>query len=61
MIVSVVKVEGRALINIDIVGTQLSSRLFNLLHQLLVRSGHVVEGEDAVAESEEEICAKGDD
>jgi hypothetical protein len=30
----------------------------NLLHQLLVRRGNIVEGKDAPAETEEEECAE---
>lgn len=33
----------------------------NLLHKLCMRSRHIVEGEDSVAELEEEVCAEGDE
>ena len=36
-------------------------RLIDLFHKLLVCIGHVVEGEDAVAEFEEEEGAEGDE
>ena len=36
-------------------------RLCYLLHQLRVRLGYVVEGEDSPAELEEEVCAEGDE
>jgi len=35
--------------------------LIDLLHELVVCFRHIVEGEDAVAELEEEECAEGDD
>jgi len=36
-------------------------RLRYLLHELLVRVGYVVEGEDSPAELEEKVCAEGDE
>ena len=32
-----------------------------LLHELLVRVGYVIEGEDSPAELEEKVCAEGDE
>ncbi len=40
---------------------QFRSRLINLLHKLRVCIGHVVEGEDAVAEFEKEEGTEGDE
>lgn len=40
---------------------QILLRLFDLLHKLFVRFGDIVEGEDAVAEFREEVCAEGYD
>jgi hypothetical protein len=42
-------------------GLEVDSSLLNLLLDLLVRFWHVVEGEDAVAEFEEEVCAEGNE
>lgn len=50
---------GRQLVDSDAELSQLDLGLLNLRRELLVRVGNVVEGEDAEAESEEEVCAKG--
>lgn len=48
-------------VNVDTQLAQVDLGHVNLLHELLVRVGHVVEGEDAEAEAEEEDGAKGDE
>jgi hypothetical protein len=52
---------ARNLVHIYPLALQVLSRHVNLLHQLCVRRGDIVEREDAVAELEEEICAEGDE
>lgn len=49
------------LVNVNAQPPQIRLGHINLLHQLLVRGGDVVEGEDAPAEAEEEHSAKGDE
>jgi hypothetical protein len=51
---------SRHLVHIHPLAPQVLSRHINLLHQLCVCGWYIVECEDAVAELEEEICAKGD-
>lgn len=51
----------RRLVDIDALGPQIRARNVDLLHQLGVGGRHVVEGEDAVAELEEEVGAEGDE
>lgn len=46
------------LVHVDAKSPQVRLGQFDLLHELLVRLGHVVEGEDAPAEAEEEECAE---
>ena len=46
------------LVHINAKSPQVRLGQFDLLHELLVRLGHVVEGEDAPAEAEEEECAE---
>lgn len=50
-----------ALVDVDALAPQIRAREVDLLHQLGVGGGHVVEGEDAVAELEEEVGAEGDE
>lgn len=50
-----------SLVDSDAHLSQFSLGLVNLGHELLVRLRHVVEGEDAPAEAEEEECAEGDE
>jgi len=52
---------ARNLVHIHPLAPQVLSRHVNLLHQLCVRGGDIVEREDAVAELKEEICAEGDE
>lgn len=49
------------LVHVHPLAPQVLSRHVNLLHQLCVRGGDIVECEDAVAELEEEVCAEGDE
>lgn len=49
------------LVDIDAELAEVNLGLANLLHQLLVRFGDIVEGDDAEAETEEEEGAKGDE
>jgi hypothetical protein len=44
--------------NIDTLCPELCSCLLDLCHQLRMRLGYVVEGEDSPAELEEEVCAE---
>jgi hypothetical protein len=46
------------LTDIDALRAEVFPRLLYLLHEFLVRLGYVVEGEDAPAELEEEVCAE---
>lgn len=50
-----------SLVDSDTHLSQFGLGLVNLSHELLVRLWHVVEGEDAPAEAEEEECAEGDE
>lgn len=50
-----------SLVDSDAHLSQFGLGLVNLGHELLVRLRHVVEGEDAPAEAEEEECAEGDE
>lgn len=49
------------LVDVDAPRPEVLLREVDLLHQLLVGLGHVVEGEDAPAEGEEEVGAEGDE
>jgi hypothetical protein len=49
------------LANIHASGLQILPRLSYLPLQLLVRIRNIVEGEDAPAELEQEVCAEGDE
>jgi hypothetical protein len=49
------------LVNSNAELSELNLGLLNLRRELLVCVGDVVEGEDAEAETEEEICAEGDE
>ena len=49
------------LINVHTLSSQILPRQLNLLHELRMRLGHIVECEDAVSEIEEEECAEGDE
>jgi len=48
------------LVDSDAELSELNLGLLNLRRELLVCVGDVVEGEDAEAETEEEVCAEGD-
>ena len=48
-------------IHLNALYLQLYSRLLNLLHELCVCLGYIVECEDTVAEFEEEKCAERDE
>lgn len=50
-----------SLVDIDTELAEVNLGLANLLHQLLVRLGDIVKGDDAEAETEEEKGAKGDE
>lgn len=54
-------VSKQALVNGDAKVAQVSLGLLDLSHELLVRLRHVVEGNDAPAETEEEEGAKGNE
>jgi hypothetical protein len=47
------------LINVNAHGPELFLCVLNFSHQFLVCFWYIVEGEDAVAEFEEKVCAKG--
>lgn len=47
--------------NINALRSEVCSGNLNLLHKLRMRSRHIVEGEDSVAELEEKVCAEGDE
>lgn len=47
--------------NINALGSELCPSLLDLCHQLRVCLRYVVEGEDAPAELEEEVCAEGNE
>ena len=49
------------LVDVDALLPQVLLREVDLDHELLVRLGHVVEGQDAPAEGEEEVGAEGDE
>lgn len=49
------------LVDVDAELAEVNLGLVNLLHQLLVRFGHIVKGEDAEAETKEEERPKGDE
>lgn len=49
------------LVDINAQRPQVDLGLVNLRHQLLMRSRNIVEREDAEAESEEEVCAEGNE
>lgn len=51
----------RYLIHVHAHTFQISPRKINLLHELVVRSRDIVEGEDTVAELEEQIGTEGDE
>ena len=47
------------LVDVDALFPEIGPRLVNFAHQFVVCIGHVVEGEDAPAQLEEEVRAKG--
>jgi hypothetical protein len=52
---------GAALVDVDAKRAQVFLRQINLGHDLLVRLGNVVEGQNAPAETEEQVSAERDE
>lgn len=51
----------RGLVDVDALGRQLVPSLLDFQHQLLVRLGYIVEGEDTQSQLEQKVCAEGNE
>lgn len=49
----------RGLIDVNALGRQLVPGLLDFQHQLLVRLGYIIEGEDTQSQLEQKVCAEG--